>query len=174
MNQVRIAALVREIGKVAPQVGKEYAAQQAAFEAERSARIDVFERAIEMAKPALEAISNTVPGTAPEAGWCGFPLVDEWGPDEGEPWTSDCATRIYLAPDGTLFHALRNASPAGFPDPMLHKTCVEAVVDNHDVGEMIAALHTAIVRQAGKRCRSAAEATADARKLAAIVTLLDD
>jgi hypothetical protein len=84
------------------------------------------------------------------------------------------ATRIYLAPGGTLFQACRYASPAGFAQPVLHKVDVEDVVDHHDVGAAIAALHGAIVKQAGKRCRSATEATNDAHKLAAIVTLLGD
>jgi hypothetical protein len=172
MNQIKVATLVREIGKVAQQVGNEYADQQAAFEAERKARIELFERAIELAKPALPAIANPVPWTDREAGWCGFPIVDEWGPDD-EPWKADMRTRIYVAPDGTLFEASRYEKHGG-PEPLLHAIDTDSVADRYEVGEMIAALHGAIVRQAGKRCRSAADAMTDARKLAAIVTLLDD
>ncbi len=168
MNQVRMATLVAEIGKVAPQVGKEYAEQQAAFQAERNGRIEVFQRAIEMAKPALEAILDPVPGVIPDSGWCGFPIVDEWGPDGEKKPMPGTSQRVCLAPDGGLFLAFRRLTPMPVPIGL------EYVVNHYDVGAAITALHGAIVKQAGKRCRSAAEATNDARKLAAIVTLLDD
>ncbi len=171
MDKMKVAALIREIGNVAPRVGQEYAQQQAAFEAERKTRIHLLTRAIDLAKPGLEAISNTVLWTDPEAGWCGFPVVDEWGSDS-EPWKPDMTTRIYLAPDGTMFEALR-WDDAGAPRPLLHKIDVSDAAERYDVGEMIEALHNAIMRQLGKRYRSTEEATNDARKLGAILTLLD-
>lgn len=163
MDKVKLAAIVREIGKVAPQVGKEFADQKAAFEEERAASEKLLTSVIEMAKPGLAAISNSIP-SAIENG------ILLW---EGKTRLSR-PLRVYLLENGDLYEEWQVQDD---DTDEWHNTgkvrTPRYVVEKYDVPNMITGLHTALTKQAGKRVPSTQRAKDGAARVNAILTLLD-
>ena len=98
--------------------------------------------------------------------------MDEWPEEVGVGWKADIAERLYLCRDGTLCVAARYTQD-GAPEPVLTELPPRDVIERYDLGEIITALHRAIVQQAGRRYESTLEATVGARKIGALSTLLD-
>jgi hypothetical protein len=168
MGNLKVANLVREIGALAPKVAKEHAEQQAAFEAERAADTKLLESVINMAKPALAAISSPLAGQMD--GMKGRGLVVWAGDDrDGRP------LKVLLADDGSLWECSEFFDP---DEPLgwcsrISKKPVRYIAETYDVANIIASIHTALVKQAGKRKNSTEKAREGAGKLNAILTLLD-
>lgn len=167
MEKAKLAELVREIGRVAPRVGKEYAEQQAAFEAERRAEEKLLASVIEMARPGLPAIANpisssTVPGV----------LLWEGKTREGE------ALRVYLQTDGVLWEEWETKVISAYGEVLgtqakCDEQSVRYIIEKYDVADLVAKLHAALTKQVGRREPSTATARDGAAKLNAILTLLD-
>lgn len=165
MEKAKLAVLVREIGKVAPRVGKEYAEQQSAFEAEREAEEKLLASVIEMAKPGLPAISNPIKGLyEPFSESRGVLLCED---ADGRP------VRVYLLDEGDLLVARQDDVFDPHRRSRAEYQSVRQIIEQYDVADLVAALHAALVKQVGKREPSTATAREGAAKLNAILTLLD-
>jgi hypothetical protein len=161
MDNLKLAAVVREIGAVAPKVAKEHAEQQAAFNAELDAETKLLESVIEMAKPALPAICNGIGASA-----TAFLM---W---EGQT-QNELPLRLYILASGELVEAWDY-----FHDELnqvvgtQHPREPRFVAQKYEVSDLIATLHSAIVKQNGKRVPSTETAKQETERLRAILTLL--
>jgi hypothetical protein len=163
MNQLRLAAMVRDISKAAPVVHREYVDQQAAFGAERAVEEKLLGSVIEMAKPALPAIANSIPSSRVSG-----VLLHEATDQNEHP------LRVYVLEDGDLFETWESWVEEFdlWSERGAIRTASE-VVEKYDVPKLVEALHAALTRQVGKRLPSTGRAKESAGKLNAILTLLD-
>jgi hypothetical protein len=168
MDSIKLAALVRQIGDLAPQVGQEHSGQHAAIQVERAAETKLLERAIEMAQPGLEAISNRLELWED---WRGVVVIDKWSDNNEDVNTR----RIYVLASGELAEEWRCFSP----DEDLNfsvrraKRSARYIIDRYNAADIIAVLHREFAKQVGKRVPSTERALNSAKKMNAILTLLD-
>jgi hypothetical protein len=181
------------LATLAPTVGAEYDAEQAAISAERDAEAAILDRAIEIARPALKAASNKIQTSwssndlvkstyLPVAGICvdddkpGAARNGRWvngqdqtdGPYEGAD--------LFLGADG-VFYLLRYSGnwtlwqgrSSSWEADVTTRTTRE-VMDSWKLDEVLGYIAKAIEAQAGKRDSKAARERAD--KLAAILKLI--
>jgi hypothetical protein len=164
MDNMKLAALAREIADVAPQVSKEYLDQQSAFDAKHEAEVRLLQAVIATAKPALPAISNRI------GHWDKRGVLVWEGTGPGHK-----PLRYFVLDDGTLAlnYSKCDADEASWAE-------VLGVIEPHvllssggSLGDVIPGLHRQLTKQLGKRLPSTEGARKEAGKLKAILTLLD-
>jgi len=162
MSDLQLAALVSEIGTVAPKVAKELSEQKAAFEAELEAETKLLTSVIEIAKPALPAVCGNV--------GLGVPGLLLW---EGKT-KFDFPLKLYVLVDGCLLEEWEHRdSDTGEVLTRQRPREPHLVCEKYPVADLITAFHGAILKQNGRRARSTAVSREEVSKLRAILTLLD-
>lgn len=169
-DSVKLAALAREIGELAPRIGKEYEDQQDAFRQQHLAEVRLLNSLVSMVKPGLPAICAHLPGLTDS-----IPVTFDKGIllHEGKDGNNN-TVRLCLLEDGTFFqNGMRFQDDLGEWVEYGVKRDIEKVVQKYDVAPMIATIHGLLVKQAGKRRLSTVEARGTAATFNAILTLLD-
>ena len=193
-NKIEIEECVAKIQALAPTVGVEYDAQQAAISAERDAETAVLERAIELARPALRAISSRIQTGYRDNGGgrdgCHHVEGKEWSKERGLVLVDDLdrgthgdgnsgwygGDRLYLLADGSLARSKRKGSWSRWQgvgeewEAPLTRVSVRSAMDEYELADCLKVISEALQAQVGKRDAKAPQARAE--RLAALVALL--
>ncbi len=187
--ELKLAAQVREIGALAPQIVQEKQAHDAAIEGERDAEAALLAKVVALAKPALPAIASAVEFFPDHRGVL---IFDGW---KNGSATETRGRRVYLLENGDFAETWRTVErddkaiaakcskipcawaikdPKGSGLFIQFRSCSSprCVVRWHDPKPLISGLHDQMMRQRGKRVSCIIEAQKSTTKLQAILTLL--
>jgi hypothetical protein len=161
-DSVKLAAMAREIGELAPRVGKEYAEQQDAFHQQHLAEVRLLTSLVNMVKPGLPAISRNI-ASHYESGV----LVFDGKGNNGKP------VRLYLIEDGTFWKTWEYLDEdCGEWKETGSFRSIDEAADEFDITPIIFNLNGLLAKQAGKRKASTVQAREKVNTINAILTLL--